>query len=187
MTQNKAFSALALTGALLGSVNAHALLLGEDILGQLTATGFGTLLNSTETVVDPGVEFTFNAAGGPIAADVSDAALNLFLTNNIGGNVPLGADLTWTFTLINPALIFTGVTELSDTFASGASFVGFSNGDTTAQFFIPNQTLPASSTVSATYALSVQNTAVPAPSSLALLAVGAVGGWLRRRVPRTTA
>jgi hypothetical protein len=161
--------------------NAQAGLLGANVHGVMDAGKYGILVDKDNIVTDPGVEYLNST--GLFGADLSDTGLELFAKFLGGSALPIGANVTWTFTLLDPDLIFTTVAEVADTFTDGATFDGISNGGKTITFSIPNQMLTNS--VAANYDFTVGHTSasVPLPAPIFLIALGVLGiGYSRRKM-----
>jgi len=170
------FDQLLLSALLLApSAVSQAALIGEAMNGQLDAILIGTVLDENETVVDPGVEFTFDAGDlGSLHADFSDTSLSLSLTAL--DDTSLGSGIVWSFTLLDPALSFSSVVETNDTWLVDVSFTGFSADNRTIYFSAADHVFDQGTYI-ATYDIGVQ---VPAPATLLLLLGGIVAMGRRR-------
>jgi hypothetical protein len=72
---------------------AEAISLGDSVNGTLTAVGEGTLLDQTQTVTDPGFEFSFF---GILSLDIKEGAFDIIY--NLTGFSNTGAGTIWTLT-----------------------------------------------------------------------------------------
>jgi hypothetical protein len=161
---------LAIGALLLAPAASHAALVGESVNGVFTVGG-SPALSQNQTVVDPGIEFTSSGGSGASAqADLFDTGLSLIL--NTGGITSLGTVFGWVFTLLDPDITFTSVTEISDDWPAGSSFTGFSNGNKTINFSIPNQAVSGGTTYTATYTVATSAGQAPTPPPCSCCSAG---------------
>ena len=152
-------------------------LVGTSVNGKL-GNSVGDVLNLDRTVIDPGVEFTYEnqiGNGATFTADISDTTISFgYYTGNAS---TLGNDLFWTLTF-DPSVMISSITESSDNFVNGMSLVSLVGS--TAVFEIKNFSHGSNLTYAAVYDVNAGN-AVPAPPTLALLGLGLAGLGIARR------
>lgn len=164
--------ALIPVATVLFSGSAQAALIGDTVNGQLSATGFGTILNQNAVVTDPGVEFAFVNGDANISLDVKDDSFDIIY--NLGSFLEVGAPTIWTLSDLDfdfagtPGRI-TNVTQVSGD-SSLVNNISFSNDSISVDF--ANFTNPPQ-----TRSFSFDIDAEPVPEPITLLGTGAALGF----------
>ena len=168
---------------LFSGAQACAGILGENIQLEVVTSGFFPSVNYVSTVLDPTPEYQFVDGEGTLRANLTDNSLILHMHNGgIFPTVTMGIPI-WSFTLLSADLIFTSVTELSDSFSGGTIFNGISNGGKTISFTTATST--TSTTAEANYAFTTDRLSsygVPVPATLILMVVGVIGLSKKARI-----
>ena len=152
---------------------ASAFLLGDTVRAEFNATGFGNIIDETDVVVDPGIEFSRTFVD-TFALDVKSDSFDIIYT---GGGVPfIGADTQWILSDINwvntPGIV-TGVTLASgdNSLLNGISFTDDSITVNVVDFSLTNGVAEKWS-----FDIQTSHKSTPEPSTiLGLLAVTGLG------------
>ncbi len=156
--------------------NIQASLVGEQISGTyfVSGVGGGGALFAVDSVNEE-MSFPLNHSrgnpGSRVAADFSDNSLVLSVEDD--SDTSFFHDVTWSFTLQNPDLMFSQVAEVFDDFSDGVAFGGITDAGKTISFTILDQAIFAPGHI-ATYDLTVVSS-VPVPASFLLFGSGLMG------------
>jgi hypothetical protein len=176
---NVAFGAvIASTSLMIAHAPAQAALLGDEVRAELIAVGIGTLLDETDTVIDPGIEFTvlgnFNSS---FSLDVKSDSFDIIYDNGTAATV--GADTTWILSdldWVDTPGIVTGVT-LTGGNGNASLITGTSFTDDSITIDIANFFTPPEPTISTwTFDIQTQKQTTPEPGTiLGLLTFAGLG------------
>lgn len=168
---------------------AHATLLGTDVTAEVSDFGVTVFGPASETVVDPGAEFSFNLFSGLADVDAImdfDAdSVNVIFDSKSTFPLSSPADKVFTFTDVSwdgmPQTVISDLIVLENTLTGSTSFSTDITGPdafevTISQFNIEGE---------AQRNLRLQIKMIPEPSTVALAICGLVSlglfGWWRRR------
>ena len=156
-------------------------LVTTTVAGAFGGICCGTLFNGS-AVIGNGAEFIIPSAtnGSSWSADFDDLSLTLGYFS--GSSPGFGTDVFWQFEL-EAGLEFASITELQDSFVSGAELLSFSGSKAT--FLIHDQANTPDTGFAALYSIVIHAVPEPGALSLALTALLAAGlGRRRRGAPR---
>lgn len=164
-------------------VPAQAVLLGDTVRAELILFGVGTLLDETDTVVDPGVEFiSLGRLGSSLNLDVKNDSFDIIY--DLGGAIEVGLPTTWILSdldWVDTPGIITDVTLRSGD-ASLISGISFTDDSITIDVRNPFFPPPQVAFEAWTFDIETQKTSVPESSTLlGLLAVGSIGALVCRK------
>ena len=167
--------------ALAMAPSAQAALLGDTVTADLSSNGF-SILNTTEVVLDPGIEFSRPIGNGALSLDLKSDSFDIIY--NLGSFPSVGGPTTWTLSdldWINGPGIVTGVTLTSGD-ASAISGTSFTSDSITVNLF--DVVSPPQPIV--TWSFDIETEHVPEPITiLGSLAALGFGGAMKRKLDRS--
>ena len=170
------------SGLMVAYAPAQAALLGDTVRAEFTAAGIGTFLDETDTVVDPGTEFSLPFGSNGLELDVKNDSFDIIY--DLGVTSGVGADTTWILSdldWVDTPGIITGVTLTSGdaSLISGISFT-----DDTITIELLSYTVPPQAAVE-TWSFNIETSKETVPEPLTILgsltALG-FGGFFKRKL-----
>ena len=181
VTRGTLWAAATLMASLALSMPASASLIGDEIMGSASGSGFD--FDSNTATVGGGIEFIAVLANATIIADFDGDSVTLSYENTSNfPNITFSAttfsftDLDW----VGVAGTITGLTELANDFPGAAGFATSFTADSI-QIDVPLTNTNPNDLFTATYRIDTRHATTPEPATAALLVLGLAAASRSRR------